>query len=212
MLEVIVLDTIKAIILGVLAVVVVYLSKIAYEIKSNYFARKFIHFACGIVTIFIPYIFKTPVPLALMFFGLFYWLYLHHKKMRLMKWFQIEKLYGEVYFCFAYFALFLIYWYYDINIAIASVLFMAFGDGITGIVKEHFYGKREFEKLVKGLNLGNLAMLLICLPIGYYYCGIAGILGAIFASWIESFEKIDDNVTIPFGSAAVITLFKSFGL
>ena len=199
----------------VLVVLVVYLfSKGVYRLTgSNYKARKFIHFAAGaVIAILAPYIFYTPIVFAVMSFLLFLVVYFPHKKGRLLRWFQIERKYGEVYFTFAYFALFSIFWYIDINIAIASALFMAIGDGVTGLIKERYYGRREEEKKVKGLNLGNLGMLIVSLPIGYYYCGWSGVVAAVFASLIESFEGIDDNVTIPFGSAAVIALLKLFGV
>ncbi len=213
--EYIIHDTIIALPIFLLVLLVVYVfSRMVYHLTgSNYKARKFIHFAAGAVAaILAPYLFYTPFIFVIMSFILFLIVYFPHKKGSLLYWFQIERKYGEVYFTFAYFALFSIFWYIDINIAIASALFMAIGDGVTGLIKERYYGRREEEKKVKGLNLGNLGMWIVSTPIGYYYCGWAGVIAATFASLIESFEGIDDNVTIPFGSAAIIVLSKLIGL
>ncbi len=212
--EYIIHDVLVAIPLIILSFLSVYIfSKIIYEIfHSNYKARKFIHFAAGaVVAVLTPYLFYTPFIFALMCFILFLMVYFPHKRGDLLYWFQIEKKYGEIYFCFAYFALFSIFWYIDINIAIASALFMAVGDGITGLIKERYYGKREEEKKVKGFNLGNIGMMLVSVPIGYIYCGAAGVIAAIFVSILESMEGIDDNVTVPFGGAAAICLLKVLG-
>ncbi len=213
--EYIVHDFVVALPLFILVLLVVYVfSRAVYHLTgSNYKARKFIHFAAGAVAaVLAPYLFYTPFVFATISFILFLLVYFPHKKGSLLYWFQIERKYGEVYFTFAFFALFSIFWYIDINIAVASALFVAVGDGVTGLVKERYYGRREEEKKVKGLNLGNLAMLLVSVPIGYYYCGWAGAIAAVFVSILESFEGIDDNVTIPFGSAAIISLLKVLGL
>jgi len=108
--------------------------------------------------------------------------------------------------------LFSIFWNLDVWIAVTAALFMAFGDGITGIIKEHFYGKRENERAVKGLNWGNLAMFLVCAPIGYVFEGVPGLVAAVYASLVEAFYGVDDNVTVPLGSAAIMWLLKGAGL
>ncbi|HIP74044.1 MAG TPA: phosphatidate cytidylyltransferase [Euryarchaeota archaeon] len=189
------------------------LAKWFYKKYSNYRARKAIHyFAGGIVAIAAPFVFKTPYVIATASFLLFIMLYVPHARRRPLQWFQIEDKYGEVYFAFSYFVLFSIFWNIDVWVAVTSALFVAFGDGITGIIKEHYYGKRENERAVKGLNLGNLAMFLVCAPIGYALQGVPGLVAAVYASLIEAFYGVDDNVTIPLGSAAIIWLLKSAGV
>jgi len=177
--EMIIHDFLMAVPLFILVLLVVYsFSRAVYHLTgSNYKARKFIHFAAGAVAaILAPYIFYTPFAFVLMSFILFLIVYFPHKKGSLLYWFQIERKYGEVYFTFAYAVLFSIFWYIDINIAIASALFMAIGDGVTGLIKEKYYGRREEEKKVKGFNLGNLAMMAVSVPVGYIYCGAAGVI------------------------------------
>ncbi len=180
-----------------------------YKRYSNYRARKAIHYFAGaIAALMAPFFFKTPYVFPLVCFLLFIYTYIPHARKRLMYWFQIPGLYGEVYFTFSYFVLFSIFWELDIWIAVTAALFMALGDGITGIIKEKYYGRREQEHAVKGLNWGNLAMFLVCAPIGFAFKGIPGLVAAVYASLVEAFEGIDDNVTVPLGSAAIMWLLR----
>jgi len=176
---------------------------------SNYGARKAIHyFAGGLAAILAPFLFKTPYVFALMSFLLFIYTYIPHARKKLMDWFQIPGMYGEVYFTFSYFVLFAIFWDLDVWIAVTAALFMALGDGITGIVKERYYGRRENEFAVKGLNWGTLAMFLVCAPIGFALKGVPGLIAAVYASLVEALEGVDDNVTVPLGSAAIMWLLR----
>ena len=180
---------------------------------SNYRARKAIHyFAGGFVALIAPFIFKTPYVIVAVSFLLFIVTYIPHARGKPLKWFQIEGKYGEIYFTFSYFVLFSIFWYIDVWIAVTAALFVAIGDGVTGIVKEHYHGRRENERAVKGLNMGNLAMFLVCAPIGYALQGIPGLIAAVYASLVEAFYGVDDNVTIPLGSAAIMWLLRGAGM
>lgn len=87
----------------------------------------------------------------------------------------------------------------DPFLAVIPALFMAFGDAVTGVVRNALYKKRTKSPI------GNIFMLIVCIIIGYYFASIAvnpiplwGILAAIAASIIERFEigPIDDNVLI----------------
>ncbi|NPA76651.1 MAG: hypothetical protein GXN93_02765 [Candidatus Diapherotrites archaeon] len=189
------------------------ISRWFYKRYSNYRARKAIHyFAGGLAALSAPFLFETPYVFVTASFLLFIMTYLPHAWGKRFEWFQIPEKYGEVYFTFSYFVLFAIFWNLDIWVAVTAALFVAFGDGITGIIKERYYGKRENERAVKGLNIGNLAMFLVCAPIGYAFEGIPGLIAAIYASLVEAFYGIDDNVTIPLGAAAIIWLLKGAGL
>ena len=87
----------------------------------------------------------------------------------------------------------------DPFLAVIPALFMAFGDAVTGVVRNALYKKRTKSPI------GNIFMLIVCLVIGYFFTSIAvnpiplwGILAAIGASIVERFEigPIDDNVLI----------------
>lgn len=166
-----------------------------------YFARKVIHFlAGGLTAALVPFVFSSPLlPVALAgFFALA--TYIPHKTGRLMYWFQDPDNIYEVDFCVMWGALIGGAWWFlgDVWLGVAPVLFMAWGDGITGIVRNYFYSKR-----VKAA-VGNVAMLALCAPIGYLTFGWLGVLAAVAASIIERFEFVDDNVSVPLLSFAII--------
>jgi dolichol kinase len=91
------------------------------------------------------------------------------------------------------------FWNYNIWIGILSCLFMAWGDGVTGVVRYAVYKRRT-----KGA-WGNIAMLILCGGLGYFLLGYVGLIGGAFSSVLEKFEKVDDNISVPLGSAVVMT-------
>jgi len=51
------------------------------------------------------------------------------------------------------------------------------------------------------------------MALGYFmngHVGYAGFVGAAFASAIEKFEHMNDSISIPFGSAILMTLLRMF--
>ncbi|UCC57774.1 MAG: hypothetical protein JSW14_05205 [Candidatus Bathyarchaeum sp.] len=95
----------------------------------------------------------------------------------------------------------------DPFIAVIPTLFMAFGDAITGLVRNTLYRKRSKS------SIGNIFMLMVCIPIGYYFVSISvthiplwGILAAIVASFIERYEfgSIDDNILITVSAMLIL--------
>ncbi len=89
-------------------------------------------------------------------------------------------------------------------LAVVPILFMAWGDMLTGIIRSRVY-RRE----VKG-NLGSVAMIVVCLLIAYlfkpYWIGVAG---AVVATLVERFTPLshgfwDDNWTIVVSSLLVM--------
>lgn len=67
---------------------------------------------------------------------------------------------------------------------------MAYGDGITGIIRNLKYTKRTKARE------GTAGMLVLCIIIGAQM-GLAGILAGIICSFVERIENVDDNVTVP---------------
>ena len=91
------------------------------------------------------------------------------------------------------------FWY-----GVIPVAFMAFGDAITGLVRNFMYGKRTKSWY------GNLAMLAVTVPLGAVTIGLPGAVAGIVSSLIEHFEVpglIDDNITVPLVSFIVILCF-----
>lgn len=95
--------------------------------------------------------------------------------------------------------------YHEPWLAIVPLLFMAFGDSITGLLRSYFY-KRE----VKGW-WGTIGMLPSCLLLAYFFHPYyIGAIGAVVATAVEKFGKTtrytDDNLYIPLSSALVMAL------
>lgn len=95
-------------------------------------------------------------------------------------------------------------------IAISCLLFMAWGDCVTGIVRSQVYGRP-----VKGL-WGSVAMLAVCLVIAWafikpFWVGAGGALIATVTEWacgdvsrVKWLRWADDNLMIPLTSCATV--------
>jgi dolichol kinase len=132
--------------------------------------------------------------------------YIPHKIGRLMYWFQTEKNVYEVTFTLMWGVIIALGWLLsdgDFLFGVVPVLFMSVGDAITGIVRNYLYGKRTKSWW------GNLAMAAVSIPIGVTL-GVAGVLAGGIVSVIEHFEfyPIDDNITVPLISFAILVLAK----
>jgi len=90
-------------------------------------------------------------------------------------------------------------------LAIVPLTFMGGGDAITGLIRSKVYGKE-----VKG-NWGSVGMLITCLILAYfiqpYWVGVAGAVTAVIAEkYTKTTKYVDDNLTIPLASAAVMSI------
>jgi len=90
-------------------------------------------------------------------------------------------------------------WFIDKTflLAVVPTLFMAWGDGVTGVVRNLKYKKRT-----KAWE-GSLAMLLVCIPIGTLM-GLAGVVTGVVATLVERVEWFDDNLSIPLVSLGML--------
>jgi dolichol kinase len=104
-------------------------------------------------------------------------------------------------------------WLNQSGVSVACLLYMAWGDGITGLVRS-----RVYHKAVKGW-WGSLAMLAVCLVISAFFVrpfwiGVAGSLVAVAAEQAFGeygvFKWGDDNWAIPVTS--MITILGLFAL
>lgn len=116
---------------------------------------------------------------------------------------------AEVWFPWVAVPVFLISWsWLDQPLpAIACLLFMAWGDGITGIVRSQVY-----KQPVKGL-WGSLAMLCVCIIISAklikpFWIGIIVSFAAVAVEWAFGdngiFKWADDNWAIPAISLSIL--------
>ncbi|MDD5700819.1 MAG: hypothetical protein PHU23_02110 [Dehalococcoidales bacterium] len=93
-------------------------------------------------------------------------------------------------------------------IAVSCLLYMAWGDCVTGLVRREIYGRP-----VKGL-WGSLAMLIVCLAISWafinpFWIGALGALVATITEWafgdVGVIKWADDNWAVPIMSLAVVS-------
>lgn len=173
-----------------------------------YYNRKLIHiFAGGVVVLIVPFVFSSPWYPLLAGILIALVTYIAHRSGKLFYWFQTKRDINDVTFCFMWgLAIFILWMVFDSPwIAIIPPAFIAFGDGITGIIRNLAFHERKKHPI------GNIYMAGICVPIGYFFAnmeGIAlwGILAAIAASFSERYEFgiIDDNVLITVSSTAIL--------
>ena len=99
-------------------------------------------------------------------------------------------------------------------LAILPSLFMAFGDGVTGIIRNKMFKKRTKSAW------GNVGMAALCLPLGYYVGTLSdpqipiwGLISGLVASVVERYEfgPIDDNVLIVVFSTIVLLIGLDLG-
>jgi hypothetical protein len=218
LIEHIIIETIWIFLLAAYAFLIIFLTKIIYNymLKKGYektvviyYNRKFIHiFAGGVVVLMVPFLFSSPwFPL---FSGIIMAIvvFIAHKSGKSFYWFQTENNLNDVSFCFMWGIAIFILWviFNDPWIAIIPPAFIAFGDGITGIVRNLAFKERKKHPI------GNIYMMGVCIPIGYYF-GFAGVpsipvwgvIAAVIASLFERYEFgiIDDNILVA-GSATII--------
>ena len=174
--------------------------------SATYFGRKAIHIlASGIASLLVPILYKEPILPFLSAIVLAIYTYLPHKKNKLQQWYQTKDNTKEVNFSIMWGISILVGWYFDRTfwLGVIPVLFMSFGDGITGIIRNIRYKKRN-----KGWE-GSLGMFIVCILIGSRM-GFAGIIAAIFATIVEKSDLIDDNISVPVVSLLILIIIKYF--
>jgi phytol kinase len=200
---------------------VLFLTRIPYRamvkrgmepIRAVYYNRKIVHMlAGGVGSLMVPLVFDSPwFPLVT---GLLLTLltYLAHATGLRMYWFQTDDNRNDVKFALMWACSVSALWWLLDNpwLAILPSLYMAFGDGITGVVRNALIRKRSKSPV------GNVFMLLLCAPMGWYIGGLAepaiplwGLLSAVVATVIERYEigPIDDNILITVSASAVLLL------
>jgi len=190
--------------------VIHYISRFFYEafkkrgnVPAEYIGRKIVHILGGGVTaLFVP-----------LFYEGYYWVVgvmafllaayvLFRRKWRIMYWFQVQQNSYEVHFAIAYgIMIFVGFYLRNIWIGLIPILFMSFGDAVTGLVRA-FTQKRH----IKSWD-GTLAMFLVCSTIGVWKLGVFGVVVAGLVSVIERIPGIDDNITIPCVAVACVCLY-----
>jgi len=173
-----------------------------------YYNRKVIHMlAGGVCAVIVPFVFETAILPFIMAILLAIFIYTPHRLGKIMYWFQTKENTYEVSFCIMWGVVITLGWWLSGGnywFGVLPVLFMSFGDAVTGILRNIIYRKRTKSWW------GNLVMAVFSMSIGTTL-GVAGILAGGVASFVEHFEfkLIDDNITVPSVSFLILMLAKA---
>ncbi|MEM0482415.1 MAG: dolichol kinase [Nitrososphaerota archaeon] len=167
-----------------------------------YYNRKIIHIlAGGLVSILVPFLFKSFTLIAILVTVLAIGNYLPHRSGRIWYWYQVKENMYEVHFIIMWGLIMgLGFLLGNLAIGVLPILFMSVGDGITGLVRNMLYHRRTKS------SWGNLAMALFCIPAGLLTLGVSGAVAGFAASLVEKleFRWIDDNITVPLISFIIL--------
>ncbi|RLE54961.1 MAG: dolichol kinase [Thermoprotei archaeon] len=213
-------EVITGCILFIYVIAVVYGTRLLYDRMRRrstphnvavYYCRKVIHMcAGGVVAILVPHLFSSPLIPLVSALVLAILNYIPHRTGKLMYWFQVPDNMYEVNFCIAWGLFLFILWYVlgSPYPAILPLLFISFGDAVTGIVRNAVFRRRTKHWI------GNIAMATVSIPLGFLYAGSVGVLAAVVATLAERFElgPIDDNMLIPITSTIVLLIPKILSL
>ncbi len=180
-----------------------------------YYDRKMVHiFAGGVSTLMVPLVFDSYYYPLLTGMVLAVFTYLPYHRGRILYWVQTEDNMNDVKFCFMWGLIVFLLWFALGSpwIAIIPPAMMAFGDGVTGISRNMIFKRRTKHPI------GNVFMLVVCIPIGYFFAGFEGlafwgVIAALVASFVERYEfgPIDDNILITVAAALVLYLGSLYG-
>lgn len=219
------IDLFWVVILACYVIVIIYLTKSLYSWMIShvykreiavYYNRKIIHiFAGGFVVLVVPFVFHSPwYPLlAGVLLGII--TFSAHKSGKLFYWFQTKSDLNDVSFCIMWGVAIFVLWQFLGNkwIAIIPPAFIAFGDGITGIIRNLAFHERKKHPI------GNVYMMGVCIPIGYFFANMVGlavwgVLAAVAASFFERYEFgfIDDNILITVSATVILFVGGHIGL
>jgi dolichol kinase len=186
-------------------------------VRAVYYVRKLVHmFAGGVGSLMVPLVFRDPwYPLVCGLLLTLLTLAAHASGLRFY-WFQTAENRNDVKFALMWaLSVSLLWWLLDNPwLAILPGLYMAFGDGVTGIVRNLLVRRRSKSPV------GNLFMLVVCAPMGWVVGGLAdpaipawGLISAIVATWVERYEfgPVDDNVLITVAASGVLLLGAQVG-
>ncbi len=192
-----------------------WLSNTLYDLKvPHYLSRKIGHAAGGLGFLVMVFAFHSAFwPIILTFsFGLLLWL----ARFRRPATFRgvggsgrSPQVMAEVWFAWIAVPVFGIGWLWldQPFLSVACLLFMAWGDCVTGLVRADVY-----KRPVKGL-WGSLAMLVVCLAISWalikpFWIGAAGSVVATLTEWafgdVGLIKWADDNWAVPVISLAAV--------
>ncbi len=130
-----------------------------------------------------------------------------HLKREELSWYQIEHNYGEVFFAFSASVIPLIL---PLEYATALLLAMAISDGVTGIIRHHYFRRHGFNVKLKKHWTGSLGYfvtaLLIALPL--LEAGTVGKIGWAAILMLAEYQPwLDDNLAVPLVGSLLFLLY-----
>ena len=137
-----------------------------------YYNRKIVHMAAGgVAALLVPLLFESPLYPLLIGLALTAFTLIPHVTGRRLAWLQTEENRNDAKFTLmwgvAIYALWLLL--DDPHLAVLPALFMAFGDGVTEVVRNALF-KRRTKSAV-----GNVFMLVVSVPIGLWLASQAAV-------------------------------------
>ena len=207
--------------MGIYVMVVLFATKIPYDmmisrgvedIRAVYYNRKIVHMMAGgvgslcVPVLFVDYWYPLVCGILMTIFT-----YAAHASGTRMFWFQTDQNQNDVKFTLMWWTSITMIWVLvgDPWLAIVPSLFMAFGDGVTGVVRNAVIKKRSKNPI------GNVFMFIVSAPLGYIVAGMGdpsipvwGLISAAIATFVERYEfgPIDDNILITVFATAVLML------
>ena len=199
-----------AVLLAVLLVALGLSNTLFYLGVPFYVTRKVAHIGSAIPIVLLPVAFFS-IAYPLLLSGLFVLVFASSHKYDLFPGFARKGRWSEIYFPLSVCVSIGLLWNYNPWWAIVPPLWLALGDGVTGLVRMKV-NKRE----VKGWY-GSLACWIVCLLVGVLTLSWAGVLGASVATLFERFSgdaegaiiPLDDNLTMPLSGTLVLLLWQS---
>jgi len=213
-------------ILGLWAMVVVFAIKPFYHylrkqgsehMVAVYYNRKVAHMLAGGVPIIAsPIVFDNPIWVLIGGVLGSIGLAATHMTDRRLWWMQTEQNMNDATFALMLGISVYVIWEYSNEpwLAILPSLFMAFGDGVTGIIRNKMFKRRTKSAW------GNVGMAALCLPLGYFVGMMSepeiplwGLISGLVASVVERYEfgVIDDNILIVVFSSIVLFIGLNLG-
>ena len=213
-------------ILGLWAILVVFAIKPFYHylrkqgsehMVAVYYNRKVAHMLAGGVPIIAsPIVFDNPIWVLIGGVLGSIGLASTHLMDRRLWWMQTEQNMNDATFALMLGGSVFLIWEYSNEpwLAILPSLFMAFGDGVTGIIRNKMFKRRTKSAW------GNVGMAALCLPLGYFIGMMSepeiplwGLISGIVASVVERYEfgLIDDNILIVVFSSIVLFIGLNLG-
>jgi len=130
-----------------------------------------------------------------------------HLKRKELSWYQIEHNYGEVFFAFSASIIPLIL---PFEYATALLLAMAISDGITGIIRHHYFRRHGFNVKLRKHWTGSLGYFVTAVIIAFLLlnAGTVGKIGWAAVLTLAEYQGwLDDNLAVPLVGSALFRLY-----